>query len=92
MGELCSSPWSPSHRFPLIPLPIIEAIKKNQRNIMSKNFDLFPLIPLPIIEAMKVGSATGLYSTNPFPLIPLPIIEAISMMPSKLSKCFLTFG
>ncbi len=40
-------------KFPLIPLPIIEAIKWDQTRFnLLKELVKFPLIPLPIIEAI----------------------------------------
>jgi len=37
--------------FPLIPLPIIEAIKYSRK--VTNAISMFPLIPLPIIEAIR---------------------------------------
>jgi hypothetical protein len=64
--------------FPLIPLPIREAVPTGyfspKRNSLLYKF---PLIPLPIREAVppavKKDDRTGLE----FPLIPLPIREAV---------------
>ncbi len=61
--------------FPLIPLPIIEAIVETEVGIFAVN--VFPLIPLPIIEAMEEQLVCSIGQDIEFPLIPLPIIEAI---------------
>jgi len=76
-------------RFPLIPLPIIEAIFTI---IIQASISVitFPLIPLPIIEAIlllkQIRQNEGLLK---FPLIPLPIIEAIPKGSPKgrLQRC-----
>jgi len=63
-------------KFPLIPLPIIEAILRD-RSISYDRGYLFPLIPLPIIEAILTKACKIISKHIMFPLIPLPIIEAI---------------
>jgi len=66
-------------KFPLIPLPIIEAIWLVQ--ILGEFGGKFPLIPLPIIEAIWTKERCRqryVEGDDWFPLIPLPIIEAIS--------------
>ena len=64
--------------FPLIPLPIKEAIHPDCGGNAADFNTLFPLIPLPIKEA--IGNLLGLYSSLAmFPLIPLPIKEAITI-------------
>jgi len=62
--------------FPLIPLPIIEAIIKAACEVFSAVME-FPLIPLPIIEAIREEILGRQNRRRRFPLIPLPIIEAI---------------
>ncbi len=52
-------------RFPLIPLPIKEAVLQYRT---SRGYESFPLIPLPIKEVADDAK---------FPLIPLPIKEAV---------------
>ena len=71
--------------FPLIPLPIKEAIMdvKAQSYIIVKS--LFPLIPLPIKEAMSTERIEPDPTVIMFPLIPLPIKEAI-LQASGLSE------
>ena len=61
--------------FPLIPLPIKEAISAKVTPI--KNHPKFPLIPLPIKEAIPWVFGLPSYYVYEFPLIPLPIKEAI---------------
>ncbi len=62
--------------FPLIPLPIKEAVQEEQRVFRLTGGLEFPLIPLPIKEAVSV-LAGSLKLDIGFPLIPLPIKEAV---------------
>ena len=63
--------------FPLIPLPIKEAIFHQEKLGTDFTHDAFPLIPLPIKEAIAIAKAIAVLPIAGFPLIPLPIKEAI---------------
>ena len=70
--------------FPLIPLPIKEAIKAGENNTARQLLE-FPLIPLPIKEAIEIDLYECL-DYELFPLIPLPIKEAIQPCCGWLKK------
>ncbi len=64
-----------SAEFPLIPLPIKEAVLKEGETLQDVKAE-FPLIPLPIKEAV-ICLTISYTVAQKFPLIPLPIKEAV---------------
>ncbi len=64
-------------RFPLIPLPIKEAVHFLEGDLPSLEKNKFPLIPLPIKEAVFLRFYMEEEDWVKFPLIPLPIKEAV---------------
>ncbi len=74
--------------FPLIPLPIKEAVALEEAAEYRLAYE-FPLIPLPIKEAVHSISRRS-FLPDKFPLIPLPIKEAVLKL-KKLLGSLLSF-
>ncbi len=71
--------------FPLIPLPIKEAVWDGHVTQLHDIRDMeFPLIPLPIKEAVPASGDPDAGDTIKFPLIPLPIKEAVKVQAAKV--------